>query len=372
MNAIKHKNKIIKAALLFLAIICLTACSNSGSGQTGSGNAGAAQSSGNADAAQSNGSADHIRIITTIFPEYDWVRNVLGENPAGIDLTLLIDNGVDPHSFQPSVEDIMKIGTCDLLVYVGGESDKWVADVLKQPGSERVKQLNLMQILGDRAKTEEIVEGMEGHEDHESHEDHEDHENHVNHEDHEDHEDHEEAEEYDEHVWLSLRNAETFTASIAKSLSELDPENAETYQKNAEAYQAELQKLDSEYTEAVANGAQNTLLFGDRFPFRYLTEDYGLEYYAAFAGCSAETEASFETITFLAQKTDELGLKTVLTIDGSDQRIAETIISATKEKNQKILEMDSMQSVSRKDLEAGTDYLHIMRHDLEILKQALQ
>ncbi len=363
MNAIKHKNRIIKAALLFLAIICLTACSNSGSGQTGSGNAGSIQSSGNAGAARSNGSADKIRIITTIFPEYDWVRNVIGENPAEIELTLLIDNGVDPHSFQPSVEDIMKIGTCDLLIYVGGESDKWVTDVLKQPGSERVKQLNLMQILGDQAKTEEIVEGMEGHEDHEHHEDHEDHES---------HEDHGEEEEYDEHVWLSLRNADVFVSSFAEALTELDPENAATYQNNAETYQAELQKLDSEYTEAVASGTQNTLLFGDRFPFRYLTEDYGLEYYAAFAGCSAETEASFETITFLAQKTDELGLKTVLTIDGSDQRIAETIISATKEKNQKILEMDSMQSVSRKDVEAGTDYLSIMRHDLEILKQALQ
>ena len=354
MNAIKHKNRIIKAALLLLAVICLTACGNSGSGQTASGNAGTAQS---------KDSADKIRIITTIFPEYDWVRNVIGESPAEIELTLLVDNGVDPHSFQPSVEDIMKIGTCDLLIYVGGESDKWVADVLKQPGSDHVKQLNLMQILGDKAKTEEIVEGMEGHEDHESHEGHENHES---------HEDHGEEEEYDEHVWLSLRNADVFVASIAEALSELDPDNAETYQENAGNYQAELQKLDSEYAQVVASGDKNTLLFGDRFPFRYLTEDYGLQYYAAFAGCSAETEASFETITFLAQKTDELGLKTVLTIDGSDRRIAETIISATKEKNQKILEMDSMQSVSRKDVEAGTDYLSIMRHDLEILKQALQ
>ena len=340
----KRKKWISIAAALLLAAVQLCACGSAASGQS------VETSSGNVNGSQQ----EPYRIIATIFPEYDWVMNVLGDNPAGVEVTLLLDKGVDLHSFQPSVDDIMKVTTCDMLIYAGGESDDWVGDILKEAANQNMRQLNLIEILGDQAKTEELVEGMKGH-GHDHDHDHADHD-----------------EEYDEHVWLSLRNAEIFVRKIAEELSGLDPENAGLYQENAESYCADLKALDEEYVRAVSEAEKKTLLFGDRFPFRYLTDDYGLEYYAAFAGCSAETEASFETVAFLAQKTDELGLGTVLTIDGSDRRIAETIISATKEKNQQILTLDSMQSATGKDAEAGSDYLSIMRSNLEVLKQALQ
>ena len=339
---LKRKKWISIAAALLLAAVQLCACGSAASGQS------VETSSGNVNGSQQ----EPYRIIATIFPEYDWVMNVLGDNPAGVEVTLLLDKGVDLHSFQPSADDIMKVTTCDMLIYAGGESDDWVGDILKEAANQNMRKLNLIEILGDQAKTEELVEGMEGHDHDHEHADHD--------------------EEYDEHVWLSLRNAEIFVRKIAEELGGLDPENAGLYQENAESYCADLKALDEEYVRAVSEAEKKTLLFGDRFPFRYLTDDYGLEYYAAFAGCSAETEASFETVAFLAQKTDELGLGTVLTIDGSDRRIAETIISATKEKNQQILTLDSMQSATGKDAETGSDYLSIMRSNLEVLKQALQ
>ena len=360
---LKRKKWISIAAALLLAAVQLCACGSAAGGQS------VETSSGNVNGSQQ----EPYRIIATIFPEYDWVMNVLGDNPAGVEVTLLLDKGVDLHSFQPSVDDIMKVTTCDMLIYAGGESDDWVGDILKEAANQNMRQLNLIEILGDQAKTEELVEGMEGHDhDHDHEGENHEHGEEAHEDETHDHEHADHDEEYDEHVWLSLRNAEIFVRKIAEELSGLDPENAGLYQENAESYCADLKALDEEYVRAVSEAEKKTLLFGDRFPFRYLTDDYGLEYYAAFAGCSAETEASFETVAFLAQKTDELGLGTVLTIDGSDRRIAETIISATKEKNQQILTLDSMQSATGKDAETGSDYLSIMRSNLEVLKQALQ
>ena len=290
-----------------------------------------------------------LKIVTTIFPEYDWVMNVLGDNPSGAEVTLLLDKGVDMHSFQPSAEDILKISSCDLLVYVGGESDSWVGDVLNEAVNKDMITVDLLDVLGDAAKEEEISEGMQP----------------------EDEGEDEEGPELDEHVWLSLNNASLFTDSIEKALSEADPDNAGTYQANAAAYKEKIAEVKAEYEAAVSEASTRTLLFGDRFPFRYLTDELGLEYFAAFAGCSAETEASFETITFLSGKIDELGLRSVITIDGSDQRIAETIISNTGSKDQQILVLDSMQSVTADDIAGGADYLGIMRGNLEVLKEAL-
>ena len=182
----------------------------------------------------------------------------------------------------------------------------------------------------------------------------------------------EEEPEYDEHVWLSLKNAKVFCKATADDLSEIDKDHAETYQKNEENYAAKLDELDQNYQKTVDEASQKTLLFGDRFPFRYMVDDYGLDYYAAFMGCSAETEASFETITFLAGKLDELGLKNVMTIEKSDQKITKAIIENTKDKNQKILTLDSMQSATSDDVKAGTTYLSVMEDNLEVLKEALQ
>ena len=182
---------------------------------------------------------------------------------------------------------------------------------------------------------------------------------------------HDHEEESDEHVWLSLKNAEVLVGAISNALQELDPDNKDAYAANADAYVQKLSALDAEYQTAVDNATCKTVLFGDRFPFRYLVDDYGLNYYAAFVGCSAETEASFETIAFLAKKVDELKLPCVLTIEGKDHKIAETIVENTSEKNQKVLTMDSMQSTTSQDVKNGTTYLSVMENNLSVLKKAL-
>ena len=302
---------------------------------------------------------DKLSIVTTIFPEYDWVRAVLGDKADNAEVTMLLDNGVDLHSYQPAADDIVKISDCDLFIYVGGESDGWVDDALKNATNKNMKVINLLDVLGDSVKTEEVVEGMQ-----ETEHDHDhDHSKEVS--------TFEDEEEKDEHVWLSLKNAEVLVNAISKSLQELDPDNKDTYAANAAAYIEKLSALDGEYQAAVDAATYKTVLFGDRFPFRYLVDDYGLRYYAAFVGCSAETEASFETVSFLAKKVDELKLPCVLTIEGAQHKISETIVQNTAEKNQKVLTMDSMQSTTSKDVANGTTYLSVMEKNLSVLKEAL-
>lgn len=300
--------------------------------------------------------ADKLSIIATVFPEYDWVKEILGEKIDNAEITMLLDNSVDLHSYQPTADDIVKISDCDLFIYVGGESDKWVDNALKNAVNKNMKIVNLMEALGDCVKEEKTVEGMQE-EEHDS-ADAEAHE-------------HEEEAEYDEHVWLSLRNAEVLVNVISESLQELDPDNKDTYAANTAAYIKKLSALDSEYRTAVDGAKYKTVLFGDRFPFRYMTDDYGLSYYAAFMGCSAETEASFETVSFLAKKADELKLPCVLTIEGTQHKLAETIVKNTADKNQKILTMDSMQSVTSEDAANGVTYLSVMEKNLSVLKEAL-
>ena len=328
------------------------------------------------DANESTGD-DKIEIVTTIFPEYDWVKAVLGDNPANAEVTMLLDNGVDLHSYQPTADDIIKISTCDMFVYVGGESDEWVEDVLASAENKDMKVINLMDILSDLVKEEEVVEGMEAehHHDDEDEDEHEHEDADHDEEEHEDadHDEHEEEEvEYDEHLWLSLKNAVVIMYYLEDAISTIDAANADMYKKNTEDYITQLEDLDKQYEEVVLASSVNTILFGDRFPFRYFADDYKLKYYAAFTGCSAESEASFETITFLASKVDELSLKTVLTIEGDNHKIAETIVENTKTKDQKILTMDSMQSVTSSDVEAGKTYLSIMQDNLEVLEEALK
>lgn len=293
-----------------------------------------------------------LKIVCTIFPEYDWVREILGRESDEAELTLLLDKGVDLHSYQPTADDMVKISDCDLFIYVGGESDAWVEDALKNVGNQKMKVVRLMEELGDAVKTEESVEGMQ--------------------EEDEEHSDEEEEEEKDEHVWLSLRNAEILVRAIARNLGEINPAKSESYTANAEAYVKKLDALDRDYQKAAEASPHKTLLFGDRFPFRYLTEDYQLNYYAAFAGCSAETEASFETISFLSKKVDELNLPAVLCLEGREHKIAEGVVKNSEEKNQKILRLDSMQSISSKDVESGVNYLSIMEKNLDVLKEALK
>ena len=504
-------------------------------------------------------------IVCVTYPEYDWVMNILGSKASNFKVTLIQKSGADLHSYQPSVKDIATISSCDMLVYVGGESDEWVEKALSNAKNKNMVVVNMMEVLGDKVKEEEIVEGMEHehhHEDeeeaahhhhsvafkdsdvknrslsefegewtsayvyykngsldsaieftasqepktdlaalkkcydqglktsidyinikgsnvsftisgktteakygyagykivqyaagnrgvryffevkgkangcpkyigfndhmiaptkpehyhfyssnvsiddmckesdnwptyfpksytkdqvskafagynpmahHSAAEDH-DHEHHHHEAEahHHHHHDDEEEVEYDEHVWLSLKNAIVITNVLSEKIQKIDSSNAGVYKANAGAYTKQLSDLDREYEKAVAIASKKTVLFGDRFPFRYLTEDYGLKYFAAFVGCSAESEASFETVAFLAKKVDELGLKSVLTIEKGDKKIAKTIVSSTKSKNQEILEMDSLQSVNESDIKSGRNYLSAMKKNLEVLKKALR
>ena len=476
------------------------------------------------------GKAGKLKVVTTIFPAYDWVRAILGDKADNAEVTMLLDNGVDLHSYQPTADDIVRISDCDLFVYVGGESDGWVENALKNAANRNMKVINLLEVLGDSVKTEETVEGMQEAEHAHDHskevstfEDHEvqdrslsdwagswqsaypfaldgtlddafaamaeegemtadeyktyyqngyktditnidiagDHiaftyedgkkvgsdykyigyyiQNwstgtkaamyrfeavdrtsgapiYIEFNDHmiesaapehfhirmsnesfdaivdpekswptffpadmtgedlcehmEGH-GHDHGEEKDEHVWLSLKNAQALCVTLADALCAIDPDNKNTYIANAAAYRDKLAALDADYKAAVDGAAHKTVLFGDRFPFRYLVDDYGLRYYAAFAGCSAETEASFETVSFLAKKVDELGLPCVLTIEGKNHKLAETIVQSTAGKNQKVLTMDSMQSMTSKDVANGATYLSVMERNLSVLKEAL-
>ena len=304
---------------------------------------------------------DKLSIVATIFPEYDWVNEILGDKVKNVEVTMLLDNGVDLHSYQPTINDIAKISDCDMFIYVGGESDGWVNDALKNAKNDKIKVINLLEVLGDSVKTEELIEGMQ--------EEHYHHHEEITEEKHE-HEYYEE--EKDEHVWLSLKNTKILCKVIADNLSEIDPENKDIYSANVSTYIEKLSVLDEEYKKMVNGSNRKIVLFGDRFPFRYLVDDYGIDYYAAFVGCSAETEASFETVAFLSKKTDELKLPCVLTIEGANHKIAETVVANTYSKNQKVFTMDSMQSTTSSDVKNGITYIFVMEKNLDILREALK
>jgi zinc transport system substrate-binding protein len=317
-------------------------------------------SSGKNGGTKADASKPKLKIVATIFPEYSWAKGILGNQDAAVELTLLSKKGADMHSYQPSAEDILRIANCDLFLYVGGESDKWVDKALKEGGNPKRKVISLMKLLGNRIKTEEEVEGMQKHEHHE----------HDKHDGKEDKPHHDEP-EYDEHVWLSLKNADIVCKVIAEELAALDQKNAAAYRANYDAYSKKLAALDKQYKDTVENAPVKVVLFGDRFPFRYLTDDYGLKYYAAFNGCSAETEASFETVVFLAKKMDELKLPAVFTIEGKQHKLAQTIVDNTTVKNQKVLSLNSMQSVTEAEIKNGAAYLNVMEANLKVLKQGL-
>ena len=293
---------------------------------------------------------EKLSVVTTIFPIYDWVKQIVGGDADNAEITMLLDNGVDLHNYLPTADDIVKISSADIFIYVGGESDSWVNDVLKSAGNKDVEVINLLDVLGDAVKEEELAEGMTEEEDEEEGD----------------------GPEYDEHVWLSLHNAAVLCRYISEKLCEADPDNADSYRENVSGYTAKLNALDEEYKAAVEAAPVKTLVFGDRFPFRYLTDDYDLTYYAAFAGCSAETEASFKTIVFLAGKVDEYGLHAVVKIEGSDGTIARTVRDNTKAKDMSILTFDSMQSKTISDAESGVTYLSVMENNLSVLKEALK
>ena len=322
-----------------------------------------------------------IKIVATIFPIYDWTREILGSHQADTELRLLLDSGVDLHNYEPTAQDLLTVGASDLFIHVGGASDKWVDSALKSVPNSRRQVVNLLAVLGDAVREEEEVEGMEHHHhddddaEHQHDDDDDDDDDHDHDaEEHEHHHHHDDDDaELDEHVWLSLRLTQRACRAIVEALAEVDPANAADYQANCEAYIAKLAAMDAEFQAVVDASPVKTLLFGDRFPFRYLADDYGLQYFAAFTGCSAESEASFKTVAFLAGKVDELDLPCVLAIEGPQHRLAETIVKTTKTaQDRPILVLDSLQATTALDAQAGKTYLGAMEANLAVLRQALQ
>ena len=308
-----------------------------------------------------------LNIVTTIFPAYDWVKQIVGDNK-NVEISFLIDKGVDLHSYQASAADIAKITESDLFVYVGGDSDDWAEDIIKE--NPNLKYINMVDSIGEAALAEELVEGMQEEEEHEHEGEEHAHEEgeHEEHAHEEGEHDHEGEEEIDEHVWLSIKNAETIVSAIEAKLAEIDPDNKAEYEKNANDYLAKLDELDKEYKDTLSSIQNKTIIVGDRFPFRYLVNEYGINYYAAFTGCDAGSEASFETVKFLANKMDELNMSDIFIIDGSKGDLAKTIVDNTKDKNAKVLVLDSMQSTKSSD---NASYLDIMKKNLEVLKEVL-
>ena len=336
-------NKILKLAGLAVASLLVPLCSacnyESGSGK--------------------------LKIVTSIYPEYDWVMNILGEKKDNAKVTMLLDSGSDLHSYQPTPKDIKNIAKCDLLVFVGGESDEWVDDALKQAINKNMKTINLLETLGDGAKEEDEEGAEEDEHDHDHDDDDDDHEGHEHH--------HEEGEvEYDEHVWLSLKNAKLFVKTIGDTLGQIDSENASYYKSNADTYIASLNALDERYQAAVDAKVKDTLLFADRYPFRYLLDDYGLNHVAAFSGCSAENTVGPNTLRMLVDKVNELNLSVIYKIDGSDGKIAESVKESTGKTDLKILTMDSLQSGASTQFSTTNNYLTRMEANLEVIKEGLK
>ena len=318
----------------------------------------------NSEQAANNGKK--ISVVATIYPQYAWLKEILGNQADSLNLTLLVKNGMDLHSYKPSAADIATIAKADMIVYVGGESDKWIEKALEATPNEKRVQVNLLEALGDRVKAEEIVEGMQAEEEHEHHHEHAEEHEHL------EYEAHAEEVENDEHVWLSLKNAEILVKKIAEAVANVDTAHAMEYHINAGLYIAKISALDAQYRAATDSAHFKTILFGDRFPFRYLVDDYGIKYFAAFVGCSAESEASFETVAFLAGKMDSLALPAIFTIDGSNGKIARAILDASKKsKETPVLTLNSMQSIKNSQMDSA-NYLDIMRENLEVIKKALK
>jgi zinc transport system substrate-binding protein len=292
-----------------------------------------------------------------MFPQYDWLSEIVGESEK-IELSLIIQNGTDPHSYEPTAADILAISKADMIVYLGGESDKWVSEALERSDNKDIVRVELSKCEG--VELHDISSASEGH----SHGGH-DHGHH-------DHEGHDHG-TLDEHIWLSLNNAKAACKALAEEVSALDENSAKTYAENAKKYIERLDALDGEYKKAVESIAQEErfLLFCDRFPFVYLLEDYGIEYAAAFEGCSADADADFETVLRLIKEADEHSLSAVAVTESSDRALARTVLSSSAQGGGEIIVFNSLQSVNKGQIAEGISYLSVMEDNLKALRRAL-
>ena len=280
-------------------------------------------------------SSDKLKIVATNFPAYDFSRAVVGDEA---EVKMLLSPGAEMHDFEPTPQDIIDIKNSDLFVYVGGESDEWVDDVLSDIDVDRAKVLKMMDVVS--VVEEDVVEGMETEEEEKA------------------------KAEYDEHVWMSPKNAEKIVQAILAKVSE----RSANFKKNADEYVAELEGLDAELRAVVGDAKRKTLIFGDRFPLRYFVDEYGLNYFAAFPGCAEQTEASSKTISFLIDKVKTEKVPVVFKVELSSGKIAETIAQET---GAKVLEFNAVHNVSMDDFKAGATYVTLMRKNVLALKEAL-
>ena len=299
---------------------------------------------------------EKISVVATIFPQYDFVRQIAGEN---VELKMLLKPGEETHSYEPTPQDIIAIQNSDLFIYVGGENDAWVEDILESMPDNGRKTLKLVDCVD--TVEEEHVEGMKEERGHDHEEDEADHEEHGQEETHSVH-------EIDEHVWTSPLNAVKIVEQIKEELCEIDSENASDYEENAEAYVAQLKELDQEFQDVVDHSKRKLMIFGDRFPFRYFAEAYGLDYYAAFSGCASDTEPSAATMAFLINKVQDENIKTVLKMELSNENIAKAIAEAT---NADVKEFYSCHNLTAEQFADGETYLSLMEKNVETLREVL-
>lgn len=298
--------------------------------------------------AEESNDSDKVKVVTTIFPAYDFAREVAGEEA---EVTMLLQPGTEAHTYEPTPKDIKAIQDCDVFIYTGGENDVWIEDILSTMDTSDIVQVRMVDCVDILEEAE--LEGVEEHE-HEEGEAHEESEEH--------------AHEIEEHVWTSPVNSMAIVDTIAAKLAEKDSEHAEIYQKNAKEYQVELENLNQKFKSVVAGAERKTIVFGDRFPILYFAEEYGLSYYAAFPGCASDTEPSASTIAFLTDKVEEEKIPVVFKIELSNGKVADTIAEST---GTKVLTFETCHNLTREDFENGETYLTLMERNVETLKEAL-
>lgn len=297
-----------------------------------------------------------IKIACTLFPQYDWLRSIVGESEA-IELSLIVKNGTDMHSYQPTAADIMEISDCDMIVYLGGEVDTWVSEALQRAEREDIKKIALTECEGVTLRNISSTSGGHDHADGHSHGEHDGHSHGA----------------FDEHLWLSLRNAARLCETLCDAVCELDADNAAIYRANAASYTSQINELDRKCSDAVASVDEHDrfMLFCDRFPFVYLLEDYGVEYSAAFEGCTTDVDADFATVLRLISELEEHSTGCVIITEGSDRALAETVTASARGFSGDILVMNSLQAVSLAQIAEGISYLSVMEENLGVMKLAL-
>ena len=296
-----------------------------------------------------------IKILCTLFPQYDWLRNITS-GVENVEVSLIIANGTDPHSYQPTAADIMSISNCDMLVYVGGDSDTWVKKAVERSKNSSLTEIALSEI--DGIELHDISATSHTHEGH-SHGEHS-------------HDGHSHG-ALDEHLYLSLENACVAVRELCGILCGIDPDNKELYIENAADYIIQLFALSENFRVDIEELPEDErfMLFADRFPFVYLLSDYGIHYAAAFEGCTTDVDADFDTVIRLIHEADEHNVKYIAVTESSDKALAQTVISSTKTRDQSIVALNSMQSVTRTQINNGATYLSIMEENINTVRTAL-